>query len=214
MINSRWNRIQWIIILLFCFLQINNSMAQVPVADFWGRSLSKTTSVVQQASEIITKIAAPLVETFGDIQEFFQKAETVVNGVVRNMRIIQDIVDLEEDISVYFETAIEQINRPRDNDLDGEDDLYFLNKWKHIQILLALSQEATGVVGVFTNLLEEEAFTMDDKNRIEFIKRTRDGLRRIKTAMRIQMRRINREIAAFGALDRERKTFEKLFETN
>lgn len=203
---------RFFIVFLLTYTNTVSTYSQVRVADFWGRSLSKTTSVVQQASEIITKIAEPLVDTFGQVQDFFKKAETFVNGVIKNIRIIQDIVDLEADITTYFDTALEQINRPRDSDLDGQDDFYFLNKWKHIQILLALSQEATGIVSIFTNLLEDEAFTMDDKNRIEFIKRTRDGLRQIKTAMRIQMRRINREIYAFGALDRERKTFEQFFQ--
>lgn len=185
--------------------------AQVPVADFWGRSLSKTTSVVQQASEIITRIAEPLVNTFEEVQDFFQKAETLVNGVLKNIRMIQDIVDLEEEITLYFEQSLEQINRPRDSNLDGEDDLYYLNKWKHIQILLALSREATGLVNLFISIVEDGAFTMDDKNRLEFIKKTRDGLRHIKTAMRIQMRRINQEILAFGAFDRERRSFEQFF---
>ena len=201
-------------ICFFCLIFVSSSHSQVPTADFWGRTLSKTTSIVQQASEVINNIAQPLVNTFGEVQDFFKKAETFVNGVIKNFRMIQDIVDLESDISEYFDTAIEEINRPRDLNFDGEDDLYFLNKWQHIQVLLALSQETTGVIGVFTNLLEDDAFTMDDKNRIEFIKRTRDGLRRIKTAMRIQMRRINREIYAFGALDRERQTFETFFSPN
>ena len=112
-------------ICFFCLIFVSNSHSQVPVADFWGRTLSKTTSVIQQASEVINNIAQPLVNTFGEVQDFFKKAETFVNGVIKNMRIVQDIVDLEADISEYFDTAIEEINRPRDLNFDGQDDLYF-----------------------------------------------------------------------------------------
>ena len=44
MTNSRW-----LILTLFCFLQITNITAQTPVEDFGDHSLSKTTSVVIQA---------------------------------------------------------------------------------------------------------------------------------------------------------------------
>ena len=204
---------------LLCFSLVNLFMIttniikaqDVPVADYLGRWLSKTTSIVSEVSQTITAIAEPLINTAQKAQEFLVKAETVVNGVIRNMRAVQDIIELQQAIFKYYEEAIAVINEPRDWDLDGIDDLVWLDKWKHLQILLALSKQATDIFGLFDNILAEGAFTMDDHNRVQFLFETRDDLRKIKTAMRIEVRRINQEIFSFGALQRERRTFEKLF---
>jgi len=42
----------------------------------------------------------------------------------------------------------------------------------------------------------------------------RDDLRKIRSAMRIEIRRINRKIYAFGRLEREVKLYKKLFSAN
>ena len=188
-----------------------NLSAQVPVADYFGRYLSKITSTVQQASQTINQIAEPLVNTFQTVQSFFVKAETLVNGVVKNMKLIQDIVDLHQDIQDYYAQTIDILNAPRDTDNDGEDDLDWLDKWKHLNILLALVKEATAGLGLLDNLIQDDALTMDDYNRVEFLKDTRQSLIRIKTAIRIERRRINQEVLHFGRLDRERKTFDAFF---
>ena len=212
----------FLIILFFIGLVSNpivqrpslSAQVQVPIADYLGRWLSKTTSVVAQASEVITNIAEPLVNAFGEVQEFFVKAETVVSGVIKNMKAIQDIIDLEEEIRTYYQNSIDIINAPRDYDNDGVDDLSWLDKWKHLQILLALSKEALGGVELFINLIEDDALTMDDRNRIKFIYETKKDLQSIKTAMRIQMRRINQEVNQFGRLQKELDTFERLWSDN
>ena len=203
----------WLILLGLSPLNgMKLSAQEVPTADYLGRWLSKTTSVVSEVSQTITVIAEPLVNTFEKAQDFLVKAETVVNGVIKNMRAVQDIIELQQAIFDYYQKSIEVINEARDWDLDGEDDLVWLDKWKHLQILLALFKESTDVLSLFDNLLAEGAFTMDDHNRVQFLFQTRADLRKIKTAMRIEIRRINQEIYAFGALQREQKTFEKLFE--
>jgi len=98
-----------------------------------------------------------------------------------------------------------------DTDLDGVDDLDFLDKWKHAQILLALSTEATGAFELFSQLIEEDALTMDDSGRVQFLIETLQGLRRIKSAMRVQLRRINREIYQYRRLEKEAEVFDNLF---
>ena len=125
--------------------------------------------------------------------------------------MIEDIVELEKEIRKLFQKTVNSINAPRDADSDGEDDFSFLDKWKHIEILLALVKETTSVFEIFTKIIEEGATTMDDKGRIKFIQNTRDDLRKIRSAMRIEIRRINRKIYAFGKLDRELKFYKKLF---
>jgi len=182
-----------------------------PVADYLGRWLTKTTATIQQAANWIHNVTSPFVKTFESVQKFFQKAKKVVNGVIKNMRMVEDIVELEKEIRELFQKTVNSINAPGDADGDGEDDFNFLDKWKHIEILLGLVKETTGVFELFTNIIEEGATTMDDKGRIKFIQKTRDDLRKIRSAMRIEIRRINREIYAFGRLERELKFYKKLF---
>ena len=199
-------------LLLLCPFKTTQGQIQVPVADYLGRWISKTTSVVSEVSNTINAIAEPLINTFEKAQDYFVKAETIINGSIKNMRAVQQIIQTEEAIFEYYQKSIEIINQPRDQDYDGIDDLDWLNKWKHLQILLGLFKESTNALNLFNNLLEEDAFAMDDKNRIQFLFTTLADLRKIKTAMRIEMRRINKEVFAFGRLKRERATFEKFFE--
>jgi len=186
---------------------------QVPVADYFGRWLSKTSSVVQQASQFIKETAAPLVNTFKKTQEFFKKAQTFVSHIITNMRYIERIVDTHKDIKTLFDNAITGLNANPDLDEDGMDDLDFLDKWKHAQILLAISAEATSVFEIFSNIIEQDAFTMDDKGRVQIIKETYSEMLKLKRAMRAQLRRINREVYRYSRLKKEIEIFDKLFQT-
>ena len=191
---------------------------QVPVADYFGRWLSKTSSVVQQASQFIKETAAPLVDTFKKTQEFFQKAQTFVSHVVKNLRYIERIIETHKDIRTLFDNAITGLNAPRDLDDNGMDDWSNdlddkLDKWKHSQVLLAISAEATSVFEIFTNIIEQDAFTMDDKGRVQIIKETYQELLKLKRAMRGQLRRINREVYRYSRLKKEIEVFEALFKS-
>ena len=201
------------LILLFQLVALTPIYPQVPVADYFGRWLSKTSSVVQQASQFIKETAAPLVNTFKKTQEFFQKAQTFVNRVVQNLRYIEMIVETHKDIRTLFDNAITGLNAPRDLDEDGMADLDFLDKGKHAQILLAISAEATSVFEIFSNIIEQDAFTMDDKGRVQIIKETYQEMLKLKRAMRGQLRRVNREIYQYTRLKKEVEIFDALFKT-
>ena len=182
-----------------------------PVADHFGRWLTKTTVTIQQAAHWIRRTAEPFVGTFESVQGFFRKAKKVVNGTIKNMRMVEDIVKLEKEIRQLFQNSVNQLNTPRDADGDGQDDLAFLEKWKHVETLLALTKESAGVLELVVNILSDDALTMDDKGRLKFIREARDELRRIRGAMRVELRRINKKIFSVGRLRREMKTFRKLF---
>ena len=201
------------LMLLLQLVALTPIYPQVPVADYFGRWLSKTSSVVQQASQFIKETAAPLVNTFKKTQEFFQKAQTFVSHVVTNLRYIERIVDIHKDIRTLFDNAIMGLNANPDLDEDGMDDLEYLDKWKHAQILLAISAEATSVFEIFSNIIEQDAFTMDDKGRVQIIKETYQEMLKLKRAMRGQLRRINREIYQYSRLKKEVEVFEALFKT-
>jgi len=201
------------LMLLLQLVVLTPIYPQVPIADYFGRWLSKTSSVVQQASQFIKETAAPLVNTFKKTQEFFQKAQTFVSHVVTNLRYIERIIDIHKDIRTLFDNAIIRLNANPDLDEDGMDDLEFLDKWKHAQILLAISAEATSVFEMFSNIIEQDAFTMDDKGRVQIIKETYQEMLKLKRAMRGQLRRINQEIYQYSRLKKEIEVFDKLFQT-
>lgn len=198
--------------ILFQIIPLPMATSQVPTVDYFGRWLSRTTSIVQQASQFIKETAEPLVDTFKNVQRFFQKAHTIVNKVIKNMQLIERIIDTHKDIRQLYATSIAVLNGPQDLNEDGIDDFDFLDKWKHAQILLALSTEATGVFGLFTTLVEDDALTLDDSGRIAFLTDTHRGLIRIKAAMRLQLRRVNREIYQYRRLEKEIEVFEKFFQ--
>ncbi len=204
------------IIGLILFLQLaalTPIYPQIPVVDYFGRWLSKTSSVVQQASQFIKETAAPLVNTFKKTQEFFKKAQTFVSHVVTNLRYIERIIDTHKDIKTLFDNAITGLNANPDLDEDGMGDLDFLDKWKHAQILLAISAEASSVFEIFSNIIEQDAFTIDDKGRVQIIKETYQEMLKLKRAMRGQLRRINREIYQYSRLKKEAEVFNALFKT-
>ena len=199
------------LILLFQLAPIAMATSQVPTVDYLGRWLSRTTSVVQQASQFIKETAEPLVKSFRNVQRFFQKAHTAVKAVIQNMRTVERIIATHQDIRQLYTQSIAALNTPTDTNVDGIDDLDFLDKWKHAQVLLALSTEATGVFELFTQLIEDDALTMDDSGRVQFLIETQRGLLRIKSAMRLQLRRINREIYQYRRLEKEAEIFDNLF---
>ena len=201
------------LLLFLQFIALPPIYPQVPVVDYFGRWLSKTSSVVQQASQFIKETAAPLVNTFKKTQEFFKKAQTFVSHVITNLRYIERIVDTHKDIKTLFDNAINGLNAPKDLDEDGMPDLDFLDKWKHAQILLAISAEATSVFEIFSNIIEQDAFTIDDKGRVQIIKETYQEMLGLKRAMRGQLRRINREIYQYSRLKKEAEVFDALFKT-
>ena len=148
------------------------SFAQIPVGAVVDGELAASNTVVSIAEGVtnfLLKKERPLQEGIKDVQEFFRKAETIVNKAVKNMRMVREIVETEKDIIELYTRSINKLNEPIDEDGDGIDDLEFLDKWKQVQILLAFTKEAASVFELFTNLIEDDAFTMNDKGRIIFL---------------------------------------------
>ena len=131
-------------ISLVCLLIAPISFAQIPVGPVVDPSLVGSNTIVSLAEGVtnfLLKKERPLQENIKDIQEFFRKAETVVNGAIKNMRMVREIVETEKDIIELYTRSINKLNEPIDEDGDGVDDLEFLDKWKQVQILLAFTKE-------------------------------------------------------------------------
>ncbi|MFK7979738.1 MAG: hypothetical protein AB8G86_07130 [Saprospiraceae bacterium] len=193
------------------------SFAQIPVGAVVDGELAASNTIVSIAEGVtnfLLKKERPLQENIKDIQEFFRKAETIVNKAVKNMRMVREIVETEKDIIELYTRSINKLNEPIDEDGDGIDDLEFLDKWKQVQILLAFTKEAASVFELFTNLIEDDAFTMNDKGRIIFLEKIYKDMLLIKRAMRAQLRRINKQIYTYRRQRRQLKTYSAFFEVN
>ncbi len=193
--------------LLFYLVISVSGFTQIPVGAVMDNGLlapNTTNSVVEGTHLFLLEREKPLQETIKDVQDFFRKASTIVNGAIQNMRMVKKIVELERDIVELYDRSLSALNEDQDND--------FLDKWKHAQILLALVKESASVFELFETLIEDDAMTINDKGRIMLIEKTYRDMRKIKAAMRLQLRRINKEIYQYRKLDREIQTFEAFFE--
>ena len=193
---------------LLCYLVISVSgFTQIPVGAVVDNELlvpNTTNSVVEGTHLFLLEREKPLQETIKDVQDFFRKASTIVNGAILNIRMIKKIVELEQDIVGLYDRSLSALNEDQEND--------FLDKWRHAQILLALVKESASVFELFETLIEDDAMTINDKGRIMLIEKTYRDMRKIKAAMRLQLRRINKEIYQYRRLDQEIQTFEAFFD--
>ena len=196
--------------MIFIF-SANLAVSQVAVKDKKHREWSKIMEEVQVASQAINTRVTAFVGNIKDVQEFLSKASMVVNGVVKNLQMIREIIEIEKDITKLVNGSIEIISSPKDADGDGEDDFEFLDKWKHIQILLAIAAEADNIFDLFKNIIEEDSTIMDDKGRLTLIRDAHKDALRIRATIRAQLRRINREIYQYQRLKKEIKIYEEFF---
>ena len=201
-------KLLWLGLLLF---SANLAFGQVTVKDKKHRKWSKIMEEVQVASQAINTRVTAFVGNIKDIQNFLSKAATVVNGVVKNLQMIRKIIEIEKEIAGLVNQSIEVISSPRDADGDGEDDFEFLDKWKHIQVLMAIAAEADGVFDLFKNVIEEDSTIMDDKGRLTLIRDAYKDALRIKATIRAQLRRINKEVYQYQRLKKEIKIYEEFF---
>ena len=188
-----------------------DASGQVPVRDRKHNDWSKILEDVQKASLVINERVVLAVENIKNLQEFMSKASMIVNGVVKNIQLVKALIDQEKEIAQLVAQSINRLNEPLDEDGDGIDDLDFLDKWKHIQILLGIVAEADGVFELFKNVIEDDSMIMDDRGRLTIIKDAYNDSFKIKSAIKTQIRRINREIYEYRRARKELEIFEEFF---
>ena len=183
--------------------------------------LEKNYRVIQVVKAILlgyTKRAF-LIQFLSDKYDWDCTERTIDNYIKAAKKIIRnqysdEELEIEKDIAKLVSQSIDIINAPKDADGDGEDDFEFLDKWKHIQILLAISSEAANVFDLFKNVIEEDATIMDDKGRLTLIRDAYKDATQIKATIRAQLRRINKEIYQYQRLKKEIKIYEEFFSKN
>ena len=194
------------IILLILFSFSTNIVAQtiVPVKDKKHRKFSKVMKKVQTVSLAINARVTAYVGTIKDIQEVTAKALQVVNGVVKNVRMVKEIIRIKKDINELVLKSISVITSD-----DGYD---LVDKWKHVQVLLTIADQAESIFDLFKNVVEDDTTIMDDDGRLTIIKEVYIDARKIKIQVKSQMRRINKEVYKIRTLEKEIELFENLFE--
>lgn len=210
--------IMYVLASVFCLLigTFQNVSAQqpVPVFDKKHNAWSNILQQVQTATFVVNSRVTLVVDKIKNVQEFVSRAHTVVSGVVKNIRMVNQTIQVIQDINALVQSSIDTLNAPHDHDLDGEDDLYYINKWKHIQILLTIADQADSVWELFQHALENDTYIMDDKGRLTIIQDAYKDALSIKVAIRIQLRRIQKEIFHYQRKRREVLAFQQLFQTN
>jgi len=209
---NRYYRILYRYLLIsLAILFLSDLSGQIPVRDRKHNNWSKVLEDVQKASLVINERVVLAVENIKNLQEFMSKASMIVNGVVKNIQLVKALIEQEKDIARLVARSINRLQEPLDEDGDGIDDLDFLDKWKHIQILLGIAAEADGVFELFKNVIEDDAMIMDDRGRLTIIKDAYNDSFKIKSAIKTEIRRINREIYEYRRTRKELEIFEEFF---
>jgi len=200
----------FLFVSLLLFVDLSGQVP-IPVRDRKHNKWSKILEDVQKASLVINQRVVLVVEKIKNVQEFMSKASMIVNGVIKNIQLVKALIEQEKDIAQLVARSINRLREPLDEDGDGIDDLDFLDKWKHIQILLGIAAEADGVFELFKNVIEDDSMIMDDRGRLTIIKDAYNDSFKIKSAIKTEIRRINREIYEYRRARKELEIFEEFF---
>ena len=161
--------------------------------------------------QFLNQEGKPFQETIKNVHDFFLKTNALVNGAVRDMRMAREIVAIQGQIMELFSKTVSKIHTLEDADGDGQTDLDVLDRWRHIQILTAISGEAVSALEIFTNVVEDDALAMNDKARISWIHRVYREMRKIRRMMYVQIRRINLDMYKATRVNQEARLWKKLF---
>jgi len=201
--------------LLLFPISIKESSAQAPIGLVVDVPLQIENAVIL-ASELLMQFLLKKEEGFAgvikDVNEFFKKADTLVNGVIKNMRMIRSIVDIYQEIIDLYDQTLEHLNDPLTAagslvELEGD----VINKWKHLQVLLGITKKASTIIDLFAKIIEDDSLTMDDKGRVKMIHSIYEEIRLIRSSMRLEVRRINKDIYKYRKAKREIQTYGELF---
>lgn len=192
------------LLLLFNIAQAPTLEAQIlasPVFDVANNAIGAIAKVVANLSRAIREDILPWKERVSKIQDFFKKASERVSIVVKNLQMVNDLIEKEKAIQQLFNNTIQL--------LDASED--FEDKWKHRWILAQLYLKATEVFKLFDIATKEKQGIMDDENRIILIRDSLKRLRKIHTAMKVAIRRTNRSIYRIERTKKELMVFDRVF---
>lgn len=159
--------------------------------------------------------SALAIRKVSQIQTQISQAHKVVSTTVKNLAMVNRILQLYKDIEKISAQSIERLNEPIDVDGDGISDSDFIDKWKHIKTIVLILGEADGLFGLFknitTNLSATNDLAMDEKGRIKVLSIIYKDLVKIKSALLSHIRKINREMYWYVQKKKELAAYQKLF---
>ena len=109
------------VILLLGLLPLQQQFSQAPIGLVFDTPLAGVNTVnliSEQLHRLLLEDEEGFTALIGDVQDFFDKARSKVNNSIKNMQTIRAIVDIHADILELYNRTIENINAPRDEDLD------------------------------------------------------------------------------------------------
>lgn len=172
------------------------------VTDFQHGGTTKIEALTETAATGLKQFfEMPFIEKISKVQTFFKEASQIVSTVVKNLRMTRELVETEKEIYELFVKSLAQIDAAED----------FSGKWRHRWILLQLFNESGRIFEVFDLATQQNMGIIDDKGRIQLIKKALKQAKTVKRAMKAAVRRTNRSWYKLKAKQREFETFGKLF---
>ena len=200
---SKFNYLCGMIITLF-LISPTPLPAQLasPVFDGAANFIGSVAMSVAKTSRAIREDILPFKETISKVQSFFKDAKTKVNAVVVNLKMTQQVIEMEGKISALFLHSLTLME-------EAENVPYI---WKHRWVLAQLWYESRNILEVFDLAYLKDKGIMDDQQRITLIKETLKKLRKVHAAMRLKVRRTQRLEYKIKVKQREVAAFTTLFQ--
>ena len=191
------------LILVYLLVVMEGAAQQVtPIRD---QDHIETTTVESYSASVSTGLKAILengfIEKISKVQAFLKTASEIISTVVKNLKITKELVETEKDIFKLYQRYIQRLEEAED----------FEGKWKYRWVLAQLLLEADQIFEVFDIATMENKGIIDDKGRIELIKRTLAKAKQIKRSLRATMRRANQQVYRVKRQKKELEVFTNLF---
>lgn len=199
--NTLYILLIWIGICCFSSTPLSAQLAS-PVFDGYNNFIGSVAMSVAKTSRAIREDILPFKETISKVQSFFKDTKTKVNAVVVNLKMTQQVIEMESKISQLFLQSLQQ--------MDEAQNVPYI--WKHRWVLAQLWYESRNILEVFDFSYLEEKGIMDDQQRITLIKETLKKLRKVHAAMRLKVRRTQRLEYKIKTKQREIGAFTNLFQ--
>ena len=116
----------------------------------------------------------------------------------------RELIQVEEEMWEILGTTIAKYN-----ELD-----YWPTKWLHRKLIIELWYEKVRIFESFDIAVQQNKGIIDDEGRILLIKQALKEARATKAAMKVVLRRSNKDIATYERAKREIELFGQLFQSN
>ena len=194
------------LIIMFVGLGCSPSplLAQVtPVIDAQHNATSSIEATTSGASTALKQFFEnPAWEKISKVQDWLQKASTIVSNVVKNMKMTRQLIELESEMWEMLGETLMKYSEAE----------YWPTKWLHRKLIIELWYEKVRIFESFDLAVQQGRGIIDDEGRIALIKDALRQARATKAAMKVVVRRSNKDIATYERAKKEVQLFKALFE--